>query len=152
MFRYTGSSADATKAATWAKGECGKPYVFDIMDPILGATGTVNFNNKLYCSEFVWHCYKEGAGIELVKPADFINLLSEANIDRTLEALLPQIREQMDIPWYVPDFYVKWEAEKKLKSMHNGFFVAPVQLADSALTKKVHSIRGGASMPSSDKK
>jgi hypothetical protein len=93
-----------------------------------------------------------GAGIELVKTKDFINLLSKANIDRTVEALTPMAREQEDVGWYVPDAVVEKKVKEQLLKMHNGYFVSPTQLADSALTRKVHSIRGGASVKSSSKK
>jgi hypothetical protein len=152
VYRYTGDKNDALKAALWAEGECGKPYDFDIMDPILGPTGKLENNNALYCSEFVWRSYKMGAGIELVKVKDFINLLSEENIDKTIEALTPIAREQEDVGWYVPDFVVRMKIKEQIMKVHNGYFISPTQLADSALTKKIHSIRGGAKVKSSSKK
>lgn len=78
VYRYTGGKPQAEAAARWAEGECGKPYYFDIMDPITGSRGTVQHNNRLYCSEFVWRCYRSGAGVTLVDPNDFINLLDKS--------------------------------------------------------------------------
>lgn len=145
VFRI-GDKGAAAKAAKWAQQQQGKPYTFDLMDPILGPTGSVEENNRLYCSEFVWRSYVKGAGVKLVEEGAFINLLSEENEARTIEALIPMAREQMNIPGYVPDAKIRPKLLAELKKRHNGHFVAPSQLAKSPKVKHVYAIRGGAVM------
>jgi Permuted papain-like amidase enzyme, YaeF/YiiX, C92 family len=149
VFRYTGPVKDADAAAKWAGDECGKPYTFDLMDPILDNSGTVIENNQLYCSEFVWRSYKYGAGVPLVSEKDFINLLDPSRVDTTVDVLLPIARENGQIPKGLPDFIAKPLLKRELRKRHNGYFIAPVQLSTSKKVTKVHSIRGGAAAPGS---
>lgn len=148
VFRYTGPKSNAEAAAKWAEAECGKAYVFDLWDPIVGPSGNLQNNNQLYCSEFVWRCYRTGAGVTLVDPKDFINLKDKKVYDRNIEILTEVAKREGEIPKYVPGPIARKLVKKEFKN-HNGRFLAPIQLADSPSTKKVKSIRGGAKMPTS---
>ena len=143
VFRHPDKAA-ALKAAQWAQSQCGQSYEFEIMDPIIGPTGQVEENNKLYCSEFVWRSYVKGAGVRIVEEGAFINLLSEENVDRTVTTLIPHAREEMNIPSAVPDSKIRPRLLEELKKKHNGFFISPSQLAKSPKVRHVHAVRGGA--------
>lgn len=87
VFRFSGmedaekKSEKAEAARIWAEQQCDEEYFFDLFDPIVGKIGLfqwvfgkadeINENKHLYCSEFVWRCYRDGANVELVKPEDF---------------------------------------------------------------------------------
>lgn len=146
VFRYTGPRRDAEAAARWAEGEVGKPYTFNLWDPIIGASGGVDDNNQLYCSEFVWRSYRTGAGVTLVDPKDFMNLKDPKVYDRNIKILTEVAQRDGQIPGWVPDVYARKKVREHFKD-HNGYFMAPRQLADSTLVRKVKSIRGGAKMP-----
>ena len=77
-------------------------YVFDLMDPILGLTGKVEENNRLYCSEFVWRSYVKGARVRIVEEGAFFNLLSDENRERTIDVLV-----SLKDKWYTPEFMVR---------------------------------------------
>lgn len=146
VYEFVGPPEVGERAASWAEGETGKPYTFELMDPILDSGGAVVENNQLYCSELVWRAYKNGGGVLLVDPKDFINLLAPERVDETIRAILPIARDQVDAPSWVPDVIIRRRLEKEMRKRHNGRFIAPAQLALSPMMKKVHSIRGGAHM------
>lgn len=149
VYRYTGKKSEAEAAAKWAGVETGKPYTFDLFDPIMGSGAAVKDNNSLYCSEFVWRCYRTGAGVTLVNPKDFQNFKKDkATEDKSMKIMAGGAKDSGQAPWYAPEkVVVAWV--KKRFAGHNGVFMAPIQLADSKLTKHIHAINGGAKMAGS---
>jgi uncharacterized protein YycO len=137
IYRYKYDSTHAEKAGEWADNQVGKPYIFCIEDPILGSDMGLQDNNSIYCSEFVWLAYKRGADIELVKATDFMNLLSDENIENTVEVLTEYLRKKGEIPKLAPAFAVRKGVTMELKKRHNGYFIAPSQFASSPLVEEV---------------
>lgn len=156
VFRYKGDKSKAEAAARWGESETGNPYEFELMDPIIGSGGAVENNNRLYCSEFVWRCYRFGAGVTLVDPKGFVNFLDSAHKDKTLRILTRYVREHQDAKEWYPDWLI---SDKKIQegildklAAHNGLFIAPQQLADSPQVKRVHTIPAPVAPSSGDGK
>lgn len=137
VYRYRGVADRAREAAEFSIRQTSQEYIFDIMDPILGADHSLLYNERLYCSEFVWRCYRDGAGITLVEPQNFCDVSQAA----TTPILAQMARERMEglaraIANQLPDW--KLAGVARLKSVgHNGRFVTPSQLATSHLVQRV---------------
>jgi hypothetical protein len=147
VYRYKGAAEKRQMAAKWAMEQSRHSYFFDIMDPIVGVEGVPLDNNKLYCSEFVWSCFRHGANVVLVKSEDFLDLFSRARLAQTVQAIVPLAREQAgQVSKVAPDSVMEKLIDRRIKrSQHNGKFLAPGQLASSAHVTRVHSIPGKGS-------
>jgi hypothetical protein len=143
VYRYNGPSAKARAAARHAEDQCKEHFVFSIHDPILGLDLEPIDNNRLYCSEFVWRCYRDGANVVLVAPQDFVNLLAPENLNNTLKELGNHFARQRfgSVAELIPSAVSAAFARSQLKAFdHNGCFITPDQLADSTRVSLVREI------------
>jgi Permuted papain-like amidase enzyme, YaeF/YiiX, C92 family len=143
IYRYQGPLTKARAAARYAASLCEEHFVFDILDPILGRDGEVINNSRLYCSEFVWRCFRDGANVVLVAPEDFADFRSAENISNTAKVLGErELTERIGASArLVPSPMVRAMAEPKLRRFpHNGRFVTPDQLANSSHVSLIQCI------------
>lgn len=129
----------ASSAAHWASLQTTRHYTFSIYDPILGPTGTPDFNYYMYCSEFVWWAYHNGAGIDLVPTDDFENLLDTDRREHTLACIIRAARHRHVAYRFLPEKVLRDKVEA-LIACHNGYFVTPAQLSESPVLSLVRTI------------
>jgi hypothetical protein len=153
-YRYNGLPLKARAAARYAELQCQECFTFDIYDPILGRDLEPINNNRLYCSEFVWRCFRDGANVVLVEPAAFLNLLAPENINNTVKAwaYYRLVQKMGPAAKLVPSFVIgvaaniigavtKSKVKSELKHVHhNGRFVTPDQLATSTYVSLIRDI------------
>ena len=143
VYRYKGLSTKARAAARYAEDQCEQHFVFDIMDPILGHDLELRNNNSLYCSEFVWRCFRDGANVVLVAPEEFADFLSPETLNNTAKVLGDfQITQTIGpAAKLIPSPFAAAVAKPKLKHFgHNGRFVTPDQLANSVHVSLVRNV------------
>lgn len=140
IYAFTGPPDARKQAAQWAENECRNPYTFALWDPIVGTTGP-SLNNKLYCSEFVWWCYRRGAGISLIDPRDFSRLFDPADVEASRQLFVHALRMSRWFMRLAPKSWLTARANSLLPSLtgHNGFFVTPSQLTRSKHLTLVHT-------------
>jgi hypothetical protein len=150
--RYRGDPERAREAARFAARQVDERYFFDIRSPILGRGYEVVGDNRLYCSEFVWHCFRTGAGVTLVDPRDFYDLFTAAGRAEDAESLAALVRERLVSARTPKQMAQKATAQvmsdpalarkvlkRELGPGHNGRFVTPDQLARSPRVLHVHT-------------
>ena len=116
IYCFIGDPNQAQDAASYAIIQSTLHYEFDITDPIVGLDGDILDNNRLYCSEFVWRCYRYGANVALVD----VNNFAEITIDQLADIL------EFGKPVAVKAMRFRYRH-------HSGRFVTPQQLAESSL-------------------
>lgn len=137
LFRFTGTLEEAAFAAGWADRRCGWPCRFNLWDPILGDMGQPEFDDQLYCSEFVWWSYLKGADVELVDKDHFLNLLSDPHRENTLRVLVDMVKSRRMARRFGSDEEILEFVLDRFVGNHDGHFVTPDQLAKSPLTAEV---------------
>lgn len=159
VYRFVGrcpGDPDATKiakaAADWALAQVSNFNQFNILDPILDSSMSIKEDNQWYCSELVWRAYEEALSgytphVSLWPSKDFINLKKDEQ--RTLDLMRPAARSQGG-KWsfLASDSKIDEKVRERIKD-HNGYFIAPGQLAMSPLLKKVYSLHGSGTGPKS---
>jgi Permuted papain-like amidase enzyme, YaeF/YiiX, C92 family len=157
IYRYKGASTKARAAARYAEDQCTEHFVFDIRDPILGFDLELRNNNKLYCSEFVWRCFRDGANVVLVAPEDFADFLAPANLNNIARVLgeYETTRRLGRLGKLIPSPVAAAAIRPKFKhTPHNGRFITPDQLANSAHVSLLREIppRAGGEARLNDEK
>jgi hypothetical protein len=143
-YRYKGEAERAAEAARHAERQITQDYYFDIRDPVLGRKYQIIENNRLYCSEFVWRCYRDGAGIVLIDPRRFFDLHSalqnEGNARMIADLARGQLARESGRSQAVLAMLANWSPDRKVATRvltqelgpgHNGRYITPDQLSKS---------------------
>lgn len=143
VYRYNHPGQKGEEAAQYAIEQLDEHYVFDIIDPIVGIADELLDNHRLYCSEFVWRCYRFGANINLIEINDFINILSDENLEEHGNHFAVLIRERHQALQILPDgLTIKGMQVFTSLIGHNGRFISPSQLANSPHLDQVREFGG----------
>ena len=144
IYRYKcGDGTEGMDAARFAVEQSGDhSYEFSLFDPIVGEDGII-YDDTLYCSEFVWRCYRLGANVTLIPVQDFLNLNDPDVVGRASRGLaahaaeVSRLAKCLSYVSYVPGV-PKVAVRALLGSYgHNGIFVSPHQLSVCKFLEKV---------------
>lgn len=160
IFRYSGEPGQseidaryvrkAAAAARYAADQCTVPYYFDLYDPIVGRDLDLIDNQRVYCSEFVWRCFRFGANVVLVLQDDFVDLWAERGGKPVMVPLArAYVQEQVgQLGRLIPDWVLGGSAGVYAWWItHNGRYLTPDQLAQSRYVRLVRKLPPAGKSP-----